>query len=653
MSKSCLGAASAVARALAIGAIAAVAISCTAGSAKNRQAGTAGTAVTTSYVEGRVSVARANSPGVLAPLGAGEALAVGDSVVTGSDGCCSFDVPGIGSFELGPGSRVTIDAHVLESRRGALSLGAGSVKAKIERLGGRDSLILRTPSIVCGVRGTVFTASILPEGALALSVAEGTVSVFPEALLANALHPAAELLGGAGSRVGPAAWENDAIEELLDGLPTVTEGREVLIPGTAMENSVPAIERLAASLTAETDATETRKLGQALVEALRESLPRTTPITDPDTDPDTERQRGADTGEGGDTTRFARDNYSYTVKKIREPEISETRGDAWLRPEPVRSKPVDKTVLVPMNDKTAHIVVNKDKKGATGAFERGRARLKVAAPDPVEWLALVSIKEPFEFARGALYLAECTAWTNKVDMRVTFCISEGAVDRNGDGAAYGPYSYNIFPADAKARRFSFLYCHDGATDPTGQVNLSVGSQPGELFVQDITVTKISDVVPRGPERSDALVPNGTFSRGFLYWEPLYWAETPPTGISITEGRMRYVSGDKKRERWHAQLGTTVALRKGARYALSFDLLAGSHGDLGIELFENGRDLNKDGNTLSPNAPYMIVQTTPGEWQQIKLTFVATEDDPKSRLCFSLGDLSGTTFLDNVVMTPEP
>ncbi len=633
---------------LAIYSLVALAISCNGSSSKARDTVETKTAATpkTTFIEGSVTILRVASPGSKTPLGIGETLAIGDSIETGSDGYCTFEIPAIGAFELGTNSRVTLDAHFFEGRRGALSLGAGSIRSKIERLGGKDSFILRTPSLVCGVRGTIFTTEIQPNGELSLSVDEGTVSVFPETLLANALHPAAELVLNDSPKSGPAAWENPHVQTIIDGLPTVAAGQEIVVSVASMEKLTRTIERLKDSLESQADENDIKEQAKNLLDELRVLTPVPTEI------PQETPQKASETADTGEVQRVTREDYSYTIKKIPEPGISEISGDMWLRPEPVRSKTIDRKVLAPMSAKTASIVINQNKKGASGSFESGRARLKVESPDPVAWLALVSPKETLSLSSGALYLAECTAWAKKGSIRITFCISEGAVDVNGDGEAYSPYSYNIFPVDAKARRFSFLYCHNEKTNPAAQANISVGSQVADVIIQDITFTKLNDFVPRGPELQDALIPNGTFSRGFLFWEPLYWADTPPTGISIAEGRMRYYSRDKTREVWHAQLGTTVALQKGARYKLSFDMLASSRGNLGIDLFENGRDLNKDGNTLSPNAPYMKVAVEPGVWQRYELAFSAIQNDPKSRLCFSLGDLAGTTYLDNIAMTRE-
>ncbi len=590
------------------------------------------------FAEGTVSVTRAEQDAKGSPLLTGELLSVGDSIRTGPDGTCEFELPGIGMFGLGPDSRATIDAHLFEKRRGAVSLEAGRITSKIERLGGKDSFILRTPSIVCGVRGTIFTTSLRPDGELSLRVSEGSVSVFPDALLTHTLHPATGFLRPETDGNDPAMWENETARALVDALPTVIAGQEIVITAKTMSEALPDIERVAASLSANSDSPEANARASELLEGIKGFIPEPSAIAEPaavEAPPDPQR-----------------DGYEHSSVTIPEPANGDTVGDIWFRPYQARVKTAKRKALVPMSDENAFIATNQAKAGAKGAFEKGRARLTVESQDPFEWLALVSSNKPHSLARGALYLAECTAWTEKGAMQATFSVSEGAEDRNGDGEAYKPYLCYFLVADPEPRRFSFLYCHTDNADPGARLSVSTGATQGTMFIQDMTLTKLSDVTPSGPEPRTALIPNGTFSRGFLFWEPLFWANAPREGIAIEEGRARYDSRAVPPEPWHVQLGTTVALKKGARYALTFDMRSTASGKLGVELFENDRDLNKDGNTLSPNAPYMKVEVAPNEWQRHTLRFTAIESDPKSRLCFSLGDLPGTTHLDNVTMTEE-
>lgn len=629
-----------IAKLLLVCALAAGAISCNASSKKDGNRPSTETPASeprVTYAEGGVTVARAGRSAEEAPLSVGETLAAGDSVTTGKDGSCAFEVPGIGFFELGPDSRVTIDAHVFAARRGALSLQAGRIASKIERLGGKDSFILRTPSMVCGVRGTEFVTAIGPDGELSVQVESGSVSVFPEALLTHDLHPAAELLRpGTEAESTPAAWESPTAQAIVDALPTVGPGQSIVISAKAMSESLPEIERVATALSADTEASDATARASKLLNGIKEIVPEPTSKTEGKDRP-------------GET---ARDGYAHSAEGIAEPTKGELGDDVWFRPLFVRAKPAERKSLAPMNANNATIVVNPNKKGAKGSFEGGRARLTVRTPEPVDWLAFVTPNTPVALAKGALYLAEFTAWTKKDAMRVTYNVSEGAKDRNGDGEAFSPFGYYFIDIDQTPQRYSFLYSHAENSDPEAQINVSVGSSSGEAYVQDISLTKLSDITPQGPEPRNALLPNGSFSRGFLFWEPLFWNNMPQGGITIEEGRMRYEPGTVPKERWHVQLGTIVPIRKGQRYAIAFDMFSASRGKIGVELFENGKDKNKDGNTLSPNAPFMIIEVAPGAWQRHTLRFTAVESDPRSRLCFSLGELPGTVYLDNVVLTAE-
>lgn len=130
------------------------------------------------YVEGNASIQ--NTSGSLRPVDFGSTVTYGETVLTGQDGTVEM--------VLDNGSRIRVSGNSVFSytstgagtdSRPVLATTAGSVSYKLNRAAGR-SPIIRTNSMVAGVRGTEFTIFAGRDGSVLLAVADGIVDVESE-----------------------------------------------------------------------------------------------------------------------------------------------------------------------------------------------------------------------------------------------------------------------------------------------------------------------------------------------------------------------------------------------------------------------------------------------------------------------------------------
>jgi hypothetical protein len=126
-------------------------------------------------LEGEVKVLDKNGQAVTDPF---KQLQVGNRVVTGKDGHARLILKG-GEAEalLESGSEFVITEDSLDAGFSAdLAMGFAKIRAKIK--GMSKKFEVRTPSAICGIRGTEFSLQVLPEG-LQAGVVEGVVMVTP------------------------------------------------------------------------------------------------------------------------------------------------------------------------------------------------------------------------------------------------------------------------------------------------------------------------------------------------------------------------------------------------------------------------------------------------------------------------------------------
>lgn len=664
--------------------ISVIVLSCSNGKASQAPAGNAAPAVTEENSAPKAvagKVAYLEEPVLLARDGAetkpalGDELFAGDVLTTGPNGRCAIELAEIGSLEMESESSLRIDGVISGEKRGAVSVLGGATAAKIGKLTRPDAFVIRSGSVVCGVRGTEFRVEKGQDGKVSLSVQKGTVSMFPDALVTSGLHPSAELIGVSTDAIA----SSETMESIIKELPTVGAGKSVEVPAEAFASAEKEIEVVAAKIRQEPAETRDEQLLETLKD-VREIVadPSKAPPAEPESkaepavspamaQPNPPEPAAAPAPEKSPIAldeidvpkansapkklpvrKGSRNNYSFTVTPIIPPALGEEAGEFWPRPAPVHAQPADKAVRSPLNESNALIMTNKGVAGkATASFEEGRAVLEVTKTNPTDWLAFVELKKGPALKKDAVYHIDFTAWTNGPPVKVYALLNEGGNDINKDGDVFSTYVSTFVPVVAEARRYRVTYQHAAADNPKANVNISAGNTAGSVYIQDITVTELG--ARPGPQKKEAgnLIDCGTFSRGFLGWEAINNAEVDLSCYTVAGGRLRYRAASPKKEAWHTQLITTVPLKKGQRYRVSFDGRFSGKGLFGVGFDEGGDDLNKDGKPFSETAPYVTFDSKDDSWFRYTADFNATAEAPRARMTLNFGNLEGIFSLDNL------
>ena len=110
-------------------------------------------------------------------LSRGLFLTSGQAVVTGDDGYVLLSLDDGSRIEVFGNSRVMVNELWAEeeSQGFSLSLLLGHIHLKLKKILAPDMVV--TPTMVAGVRGTEFSATVADDGATVISVADGTVNV--------------------------------------------------------------------------------------------------------------------------------------------------------------------------------------------------------------------------------------------------------------------------------------------------------------------------------------------------------------------------------------------------------------------------------------------------------------------------------------------
>jgi hypothetical protein len=169
------------------------------------------------FMEGEASLMRR---GLRQPLlDIGTPLQSSDLITTSSTGrvVLSFDrATGMtGSLTLAPNTALCLTVDLVAGeKRTTVELFAGSVGAKVKKLGGKPSLRVETSNAIAGVRGTEFDVSLSLRDATLVTCSEGGVLL--------------SLLPGAAAVLEPAAPEiqvpaGRAVERRNEGAPTLLD----------------------------------------------------------------------------------------------------------------------------------------------------------------------------------------------------------------------------------------------------------------------------------------------------------------------------------------------------------------------------------------------------------------------------------------------
>ncbi len=117
---------------------------------------------------------------------AGLPLYAGDTLITGEDSRVKFSLNDTDMFELGESSEMAVDEFSdlakEEGNQPLLRLVTGFLRSTISSLKGDDAQpAVQTPTVVAGIRGTVFDTVVSLDGTTAFAVDEGRIEVDWEA----------------------------------------------------------------------------------------------------------------------------------------------------------------------------------------------------------------------------------------------------------------------------------------------------------------------------------------------------------------------------------------------------------------------------------------------------------------------------------------
>lgn len=109
-----------------------------------------------------------------------------------------------------------------------VGMNAGSVLAKVKKLGGDESVKIQTQTAVCGVRGTEFAVTVDEDQGTNLAVKEGAVAVLPSSVDVDRLK---EKAGNDNAELVK------IIEELEKSAAVVEANQEIIVDETTMEDT--------------------------------------------------------------------------------------------------------------------------------------------------------------------------------------------------------------------------------------------------------------------------------------------------------------------------------------------------------------------------------------------------------------------------------
>ncbi|MBN1526340.1 MAG: FecR domain-containing protein [Candidatus Omnitrophica bacterium] len=114
------------------------------------------------------------------PAKAGEVLGTGDKIETGA-GSIEITMTNNNVIILGAESKLVLTSLKLNYKtneyENLMACDYGEVRAKVEKLRGKSKFQVKTPTAICGVRGTTFYMVVSPTGETRVFVADGTVDM--------------------------------------------------------------------------------------------------------------------------------------------------------------------------------------------------------------------------------------------------------------------------------------------------------------------------------------------------------------------------------------------------------------------------------------------------------------------------------------------
>ena len=153
----------------------------------------------------------------------GEEVGAGAVVSTMESSTCEIQFGNAAVVRLQENTILQIDSLLSKEgdRNIKLTDKQGSVLSKVEKLAKGEKFSVKTQSMVCGVRGTQFVVTEVPEKETVLSVKEGKVAVLPSSLDTEGFEAALNVDAETAEKVSV------KVDELA---PVITDNRQLVIP---------------------------------------------------------------------------------------------------------------------------------------------------------------------------------------------------------------------------------------------------------------------------------------------------------------------------------------------------------------------------------------------------------------------------------------
>lgn len=245
---------------------------------------------------------------------------------------------------------------------------------------------------------------------------------------------------------------------------------------------------------------------------------------------------------------------------------------------------------------------------------------------------------------GRLYRLSFTAWAD-APRSMDVLLQENGRDVDGDGSEWSTHHRETFALGTTPGHHTATFSTAG-TDAAAAISFLLGETAGRVSVDDVSLMEV-EPPPPGSE----LVANGTFAAGLDGWATyvmdggqavydavngeatvdIYWPASDSSSIQLSVGGL--------------------PLRAGRAYRLTFRARAEQPGRFATSIWENGSDLNGDGDPYSAHR---------SDWHEVgpdmaayQVEFVMPTTNLGAGVCFSLGELTGNFTLDEVSLVELP
>ena len=133
------------------------------------------------YMEGVVDIKRGGEFLDWRHIDIGALVERYDLIETGADGFAEIELESPGNrgvkIQVKPSTAFYFDDTISGGKQQTrIEMLAGTLSLKVQKLGGNNEVVIRTPSVAMGVRGTDFDVTASPEGSFLITCVEGSVS---------------------------------------------------------------------------------------------------------------------------------------------------------------------------------------------------------------------------------------------------------------------------------------------------------------------------------------------------------------------------------------------------------------------------------------------------------------------------------------------